>query len=302
MTWSRALVAVALLTVVAGPATAQRGVSPAPTRTAPQAPVAAGCEPSVAALRQLAANEWTKNHDADAVLAAVDAAIGEGSKDFIEFVDSSAEGLLFTVSFPQRYYRWALSEALRKRDPISSVFAPSNVMVEVAVTKIDAPNIEKVIVERGGRSVAPLSGALSPTTQVTRLGARAVLNEGHFAYSCSTFFPGAPVRVIGIPSSGYNFVREFDDRELERFTGRKLQAPKKAADLLGMRLERATEFLPDNSTFRDTALGYSIEGGGVLYVTVTNGVVASVSDGSVALARLRPPANNTNLSMKSDEP
>src|SRR5690349_11253324 len=154
----------------------------------------AGCEPSLGTLKRIASRTWAASHDPVDVLAAVDAAVGTGASDPFEFV-GHADGLAFAVVFPPRYYRWKLSEALRKREPIESATVSTSILIQVSVTQIDAPNIEKVIVERDGRVVPSLSGALSPHVGVTRLGAKSVHNEGTFTYPCSAFFPGASVVV-----------------------------------------------------------------------------------------------------------
>ncbi|MGH9144684.1 MAG: hypothetical protein ACRD2I_26385 [Vicinamibacterales bacterium] len=155
-------------------------------------PALAGCQPSIAALKKVASDEWTASHDADRVLIALDHAIGPGAGTPWQFIDSSNNGLLFTVAFPQRQYRFSVSEALRKREPLSTASAPSVVTVDVQTTQIGAPNIEKVIVERDGTRMTPLSNSLAPHVVVTRLGAKEVLNSGRVTYTLLGLLSGCP--------------------------------------------------------------------------------------------------------------
>jgi hypothetical protein len=122
------------------------------------------------------------------------------------------------VWMPYPTYRMALIEAMRKRDPISSIPVMRSVEVSVFVYQIDAPDFIKVIVERDGKAIAPLSSTLRLKTFSTRLGATVQLHEGTLRFPCSAFLPGATVTVTAIPEHGSNVVREIGSEELALFT------------------------------------------------------------------------------------
>jgi hypothetical protein len=72
----------------------------------------------------------------------------------------------------------------------------------VSPSRIDAPDIVKIVVERDGKVVAPRLSELKPTVLTTRMGAKALLHAGTIIYPCSAFDPDAAVRVIAIPEAG----------------------------------------------------------------------------------------------------
>jgi hypothetical protein len=264
-------------------------VSP-PTTPAP----ALGCQPSIADLKKIASDEWAASQDANRVLAAVDKKIGPGAADTWMFMDTSDNGLLFAVAFPPRLYRFNLSEALRKREPIATATAPSVVVIDVNTSRIDAPIIEKVIVERNGKVVPPLSNSLAPHTMVTRLGAKVVLNNGRLTYLCSAFFPSAQVTITGIPSAGANMVRTLNDDQLEALSGREFPKPVQAAGLVGLSESRVRKLLGETSSQSLGQIGYDVQGGERLYLTIKEGKVQAVSNEKVLIANLKPPTKNPN--------
>lgn len=215
-----------------------------------QAAAAAGCQPSIAALKKLANDEWGASHDPDRVLAAVDDAIGPDAGDTWMFVSTGDNGLLFTVAFPARLYRFSLSEALRKREAVTTASAGSAVVIDVSATRIDDPNIEKVVVERNGRVIPPLSNSLAPHVMVTRIGSKEVINTGRLTYPCSAFFPGALVTVTGIPTTGSNFVLSLSDDQLEAQSGREFPRPLRAAGL-----ERSSSSSSSGASFTISDVG-----------------------------------------------
>jgi hypothetical protein len=111
-----------------------------------------------------------------------------------------------------------LFEALRKRDPIDSIEVLPGVAITIAPNSIDAPDIVKVIVERDGKEVAPITNGIKPTTVETRLGAKATLHSGVAVYPCSAFDLGGRVRVTLIPESGNNVEHDLQASELALLT------------------------------------------------------------------------------------
>lgn len=175
----------------------------------------ANCRPTVASLRSLALSTWDATHDGDRVLAALDAQLGPYGNDWAQDIDyARREGLSFAVFIPSRTYRSAVADALRKREPLAAVPVNEAVVISVGVMTMDAPNIEKVIVERNGKVVLPIGGSLRPQTFTNRMNAKTVRNDGALLYPCSAFMPGAEVVVTGIPSAGDNFERRFTSDEL----------------------------------------------------------------------------------------
>jgi hypothetical protein len=126
---------------------------------------------------------------------------------------------LLVAVFP-RYasFRFALSEAMRMREPVSGLEVPRRIRVGVSPSQIDAPDISRVIVERDGKVIAPVVNRLVPTQMTTRMGVKAVLHAGDVEYNCSTVAPGAQVTVIAIPRSGDNIEKTFTQRELAAIT------------------------------------------------------------------------------------
>jgi len=276
---------------VAAPHAQSASARQAPTRTA--ATPVAGCRPTVPALKKIASDQWNASHDSDRVMQAVDSAIGPGAADTWTFVPGH-DGLLFTIAFPARLYRFSLSEALRKREPLTSASAPSDVQVDVRPTQIDAPNIEKVILERNGAVVPALSNTLAPHVMITRLGAKEVINGGRLTYPCSAFFPGARVTVTGIPTVGGNIVQGFSDDELEAFTGREFPRPARAGGLVGLSTSRIYKLLGESATRTRDGAAFNTNTADRLFLTIKDGAVVAVSNEQVLLADLRPPTKNPN--------
>lgn len=253
------------------------------------APTPLGCSPSVASLKRIARQAWATTHDETKVLAALDAAIKSPSAAFVDFIDSP-DGLFFTVQSPAQAYRYAVSEALRKRNPIESADAINAIAIDVTPTQIDAPNIEKVLVERNGQLVAPLTSSLQPRVMTTRLGGKEVINGGRLTYSCSSFFPGATVVVTGIPSVGVNMVRSFDEESLEALTGRPAPTPIAVKDLIGKTSSRVAGILPEPITRSGARARFHTRSGEALYVHYSPyGIVESVSNASILIADVVPP-------------
>lgn len=192
---------------------------PAYGQTAPPTP----CSPPLTEVRQLVERTFAETKDAAQTLAVAKQALHLNEMGLsiatTEDIDIAA------VSAHAAYYT-GLSEALRKRDPIAEIpMAPGDILINVKALTINAPNIEKVIVERGGEMVKPTLSTLKPETMATRLGAKFVTSEGVVAFPCSAFVAGAPVVVTAIPSSGTNFEKKLDNYDLRVLTLGRGRAP-----------------------------------------------------------------------------
>src|SRR4029077_20144788 len=111
-------------------------------------------------------------------------------------------------------FRLGLLEALRKKEPLGEGVVPLGVSVVVSPSRIDAPDIEKILVDRDPRPVTPIASSLKPTELVTAMGARRMLHAGTVMFPCSAFAPGAFVVITAIPASGENLVKVMQPEEL----------------------------------------------------------------------------------------
>jgi hypothetical protein len=108
------------------------------------------------------------------------------------------------------------SDLFRKMEPVTSALWIDGVIIQVDPQSIYAPNIEKVVVQRDGQTVEPLSVELAPSTKTTIMGLKSTLNAGRLIYPTSAFERGAAVRVTLIPTSGRNIFTLFTQAELLR--------------------------------------------------------------------------------------
>ena len=87
-------------------------------------------------------------------------------------------------------------------------------VVDVEPARIDAPDIIRIVVERGGTSVAPLENLLKPRTYMNGNGEQAVIHGGEVRFPLSAFAPGSPVTISAIPQAGAAFVMRLNDEQL----------------------------------------------------------------------------------------
>ncbi len=185
---------------------------------------ASSCQPTLAQMRQVVTSTWTDTHDANAVLRKLDALIDYHPMEKSGLAERDGAGV--SVQFPSRIYRFMVMEAMRKREPLDTISVPSVVTVFVETERITGPDIEKVIVERDGKPVTPLSTSIKPVVKTTALGAKALLHEGTVTFACEAFAPGASVAVLGIPAGGSNIEVHYTSAELSsRTLGRPLATP-----------------------------------------------------------------------------
>lgn len=156
--------------------------------------------------------------DADALIAKLDAKVSElnGGVD-VDVVGPTIyydERLMIGLFTPYAVYRVGLTEALRKRDPIDAVPWITTAFVSVSPSQISSPDIIKVIVERDGKVVPPVSSTLKPQVFTTRMGAKELIHSGRVHYPMSAFAPGATVLITAIPESGPNLSLKLTDEQL----------------------------------------------------------------------------------------
>lgn len=179
--------------------------------------VARGCSPSASQMKAAAAKLRSEQPDASAFVHSLDVAVGLDT-EFISRHPASivhhSDDLSVMVFFPYATYRLALTEALRKREPVGDIAVPSGVVIMVSPSRIDSPDILKVIVERDGKEIAPIANSLTPKPMQTRIGAKALLHAGEIVFPCAAFLPGARVHVIAIPASGRNIEQDIAPEDL----------------------------------------------------------------------------------------
>jgi hypothetical protein len=179
--------------------------------------VRSDCSPSATQLRKLAADIFAKHQDPTAFARALDVAVGVDPNASVPqrgAVVSYSDELTVLALFPYDTFRLSLLEALRKKEPIGQGEVPLGVRVVVSPSRIGAPDIDKIVVERDGQPVSPIASSLRPKEMVTRLGARERIHAGEVMFPCSAFAPGAVVVVTAIPAIGSNLVKVMQPEEL----------------------------------------------------------------------------------------
>jgi hypothetical protein len=120
---------------------------------------------------------------------------------------------------PYATFRVQLQEAIRKREPVSSIEFPSGIAIAVSPSTINAPDVIKLIVERDGKEIPPIQNGLEPRILTTRAGLTTTLHAGILLFPCSAFMPGARVTVTAIPESGANMAKTIGQSDLVSLTG-----------------------------------------------------------------------------------
>lgn len=158
-------------------------------------------------------------NDSDAFRKTFLAAIAKTAPEFslLAGVISNSDALSINIAGPLGVFLSSASERVRKFEPLTPppVWSPA-IHVIVSPSRIDAPDIEKIIVQRNGSIVVALGSTLAPHELVTASGAKRMIHSGVVTYALSAFEPGpdVTVTVIAIPESGTNITRTFDSIEL----------------------------------------------------------------------------------------
>lgn len=122
--------------------------------------------------------------------------------------------LTIYLATPYMLYRRALIEHLRMREPLTGVPWTDWAVVSVSPDRIDAPDITRVTLTRGGREVAPIKSLLRPMQFSNGSGETASLHAGEVHYPMSALTPGAPVTITASASAGQPFALTLDDGQL----------------------------------------------------------------------------------------
>jgi hypothetical protein len=107
-----------------------------------------------------------------------------------------------------------VGEAVRKMEPTDKIPWPCGATINVSPSRIDGPDIERIVVKRDGVVIEPIRNDLVPTPLTTKLGVTRILHSGSVCYRPSTFEPGAEVIVTAIPVTGTNIVKTLEQGTL----------------------------------------------------------------------------------------
>ena len=124
------------------------------------------------------------------------------------------EDLSIVLSTPFMTYRRTLAEYLRMEDSLARIPWIPFAVVTVGPIHLGAPDITRVVLERGGAPVAAAENLLKPMSFTNGSGDTAVMHAGEVRFPMSAFAPGAPVTISAIPKSGERFTLSLDDSQL----------------------------------------------------------------------------------------
>lgn len=167
-------------------------------------------------IRALTRSAHAKAADPTEMVLALDASVHAEWGDFESFPISIVrrEDLAVLLTAPYMTYRRTLANYLRINRPLDEIPWVAAAVVDVEPARIDAPDIIRITVERGGRSVTPLETLLKPRTYMNGNGEQAMIHGGDIRFPLSAFAPGSPVTVSAIPQAGAAFVMRLNDEQL----------------------------------------------------------------------------------------
>jgi hypothetical protein len=167
-------------------------------------------------IRALTRTAQTKAADPTEIVLALDASVHAEWGDFESFPISIVrrQDLAVLLTTPYMAYRRTLANYLRINRPLDEIPWIAAAVVEVEPARIDAPDIVRIAVDRGGAPVAPLEDLLKPRTYMNGNGEQAVIHGGEVRFPLSAFTPGSPVTIAAIPQAGAAFVMRLNDEQL----------------------------------------------------------------------------------------
>jgi hypothetical protein len=127
------------------------------------------------------------------------------------------EDLSVVLTSPFMTYRRTLAEFLQIDRPVRDVPWIDAAVVTVTPSRIDAPDIARVVVERDGKAVAEAASTLKPMTFSNGSDQEARLHAGEVRFAMSAFAPGARVIVSAVPNTGSPFAVTLSDAQLRTF-------------------------------------------------------------------------------------
>lgn len=109
----------------------------------------------------------------------------------------------------------ASANSVRHMEPVVvPLVSPGRVRIDVSPSRIDEPDITRILVMRDGVQIPALSSTLALTTMTTAMGAKKMLHAGVLFYPASAFKSGGRVRVIAMQSGGSNIIDDITDLRL----------------------------------------------------------------------------------------
>ena len=155
--------------------------------------------------------------DKNEIVMALDKRVRARWGDFESFPVTIArrEDVSIILSTPFMTYRRALAEYLRMEDPLARIPWIPTAVVTVSPIQIGAPDITEIVVERGGKAVAPAENLLKPMSFTNGSGDTAVIHAGEVRFPMSAFAPGATVTVRAVPKTGASFTYTLDESQLQ---------------------------------------------------------------------------------------
>lgn len=125
------------------------------------------------------------------------------------------EDLSIVLSTPFMTYRRALAEYLRMNDSLEKIPWIPTAVVTISPSRLEAPDIQRVVVERNGKAVEAAENLLKPMAFTNGNGDSATIHAGEVRFPMSAFAPGASVKITAVPASGDSFTYELDASQLE---------------------------------------------------------------------------------------
>jgi hypothetical protein len=162
----------------------------------PPAPAAAQPQLTGDRVREMTRQASREAHgDATTVVMALDRRVRETWGDFETFPLSIVrdEQLLITLTPPYLSYRRSLIDMLRTKRPVAQAVWTGTVEVAVSARRLDAPDVQSVVLTRNGQPVAPVKSTLRPMTFSDGSGASRAIHSGDVLFEPAAFAPGATV-------------------------------------------------------------------------------------------------------------
>ena len=154
--------------------------------------------------------------DKDEFILALDARVRARWGDFESFPLSivKREDLRIVLSSPYMTYRRTLAEYLRIGRPVADVPWLRAVVIAIEPSRIDAPDITRIVVHRAGQGIGPVENLLRPMKFSNGSGGEATIHAGEVRFPLEAFAPGAQVTVTAVPAVGEPFVSTLNDAQL----------------------------------------------------------------------------------------
>jgi hypothetical protein len=285
------------LTLMASGAYAQTKPSPALPPPQSLATVAwEDCAPNGPQLRAAVDRLRATHPDNRDFVKALNAAVGFDADFFMGhpyITVPTPRGLSIRIVFPYASYLLQLSEANAKGHSLSDVAPPAPIVaVMVSASKMYAPDIVNILVDRDGKEMKPVANSLAPTEFANRFGAKTVTHSGTVAFPCSAFALGVPVVVTAIAASGVRIVSTiFDGDRVAYWPSTDARAAEiragLASSLIGWPAARVEARLGSPALREGKRWAYSTPAGSLVLHLNESDVVREVNLPNFDLARLR---------------